>query len=228
MDDEAARLKAERKAEKKRKREEEAAKAGAAEAPAEETEEEAKKRRKLEKAARKAQKEMEKMQKIVTAEGKEESIPNPLLSGAKVETYQNGFSEVQFIAAIAKPFSPPGEKLTKKILQLVNEAYKTKSIVNGIKLVRKAVSKGTPSICVLAANVAPLDIISHLPGLLEDHKCPYIWVPSRYELGLACMQKRAVSAVVIKEDGLSESAAATYQKVRKIIKEMHKQLLVGA
>ena len=35
MDDEAARLKAERKAEKKRKREEEAAKAGAAEAPAE-------------------------------------------------------------------------------------------------------------------------------------------------------------------------------------------------
>lgn len=41
--------------------------------------------------------------------------------GAKVVTYANGFAEVQFQCVIAKPFSPPGEKLTKKILQLVNE-----------------------------------------------------------------------------------------------------------
>ena len=76
------------------------------------------------------------MQKIVTAEGKEESIPNPLLSGAKVETYQNGFSEVQFIAAIAKPFSPPGEKLTKKILQLVNEGASHAPVPSASRVVR--------------------------------------------------------------------------------------------
>lgn len=184
----------------------------------------------MEKAAKKASKEIGQMQSLVSknSDASEETIANPLLSGAKVVSYANDYSEVQFITPIAKPFSPPGEKLTKKLLQLVNEAYKTKSLVNGIKLVRKAATKKVEGICVIAANVAPLDVISHLPGVLEDAGCPYIWVPSRYELGLACMQKRPVSSVIIKKEGLSTEAAHTFDKVKKIIKEMHKQALTGA
>eukprot|EP00668_Euglena_longa_P045435 GGOE01061096.1.p1 GENE.GGOE01061096.1~~GGOE01061096.1.p1 ORF type:complete len:237 (+),score=114.84 GGOE01061096.1:46-711(+) len=221
MADEAARqeAKALRKAEKKRLREE------AAGAVADGVEdEEAKKKRKLEKAAKKAKKEQEKKK---TA-GSEASVPNPNLLGAKVVTYANDFTEVQFQCAIAKPYSPPGEKLTKKILQLVNEAYKVKAVVNGIKLTRKALSKNVKGICVMAANVAPLDVISHMPAVLEDANCPYIWVPSRYELGLACMQKRAVSVVLIKQEGLPEAAAHTYEKVKKVIKEMQKQCFIQA
>lgn len=41
-------------------------------------------------------------------------------------------------------------------------AYKVKAVVNGIKLTRKAVGKGVKGICVMAANVAPLDVISHM------------------------------------------------------------------
>lgn len=42
-------------------------------------------------------------------------------SKCRLASYANDFTEVQFQCAIAKPYSPPGEKLTKKILQLVNE-----------------------------------------------------------------------------------------------------------
>eukprot|EP00669_Euglena_mutabilis_P008169 TRINITY_DN3281_c0_g1_i1.p3 TRINITY_DN3281_c0_g1~~TRINITY_DN3281_c0_g1_i1.p3 ORF type:complete len:233 (+),score=124.69 TRINITY_DN3281_c0_g1_i1:31-699(+) len=221
MDAEAAQLeaKAQRKAERKRQREAEAPAADQGATPADE--EEAKRQRKAEKKAKKDR------ERAAAAGAAEESLPNPHMLGAKVVTYANGFAEVQFQCVIAKPFSPPGEKLTKKILQLVNEAYKVKGLLKGVKIVRKAAEKGTKGICVMAANVAPLDVISHMPAVMEDAKIAYIWVPSRYELGLACMQKRPVSAVLIKADGLPEGPAQLFDKVRKVIKEMHKQVFVS-
>lgn len=37
-----------------------------------------------------------------------------------------------------------------------------KGLPKGVKIVRKAAEKGTKGICVMAANVAPLDVISHM------------------------------------------------------------------
>jgi len=37
-----------------------------------------------------------------------------------------------------------------------------KGLLKGVKIVRKAAEKGTKGICVMAANVAPLDVISHM------------------------------------------------------------------
>jgi H/ACA ribonucleoprotein complex subunit 2 len=42
-----------------------------------------------------------------------------------------------------------------------------------------------------------MDIISHLPGLSEDHKIPYVFVPSKEELGHASSTKRPTSCVMI-------------------------------
>lgn len=50
---------------------------------------------------------------------------------------------------------------------------------------------------VLAADISPMDIISHLPGLSEDHKIPYVFVPSKEELGHASSTKRPTSCVMI-------------------------------
>lgn len=50
---------------------------------------------------------------------------------------------------------------------------------------------------VLAADISPMDVISHIPVLCEDHGVPYIFVPSRADLGAASNTKRPTSVVLV-------------------------------
>lgn len=50
---------------------------------------------------------------------------------------------------------------------------------------------------VLAADITPIDIISHLPVMCEDAHIPYVFVPSKEELGHASATKRPTSCVMI-------------------------------
>lgn len=53
------------------------------------------------------------------------------------------------------------------------------------------------SLLVLAADINPIDIISHLPVLSEEAQIPYVFVPSKEELGHASSTKRPTSCVMI-------------------------------
>jgi hypothetical protein len=35
------------------------------------------------------------------------------------------------------------------------------------------------SICILAGDISPIDVITHIPVVCEDHKVPYVYVPSK-------------------------------------------------
>ena len=50
---------------------------------------------------------------------------------------------------------------------------------------------------ILAADISPMDVISHIPVLCEDHNIPYIYVTSRAELGMAGQTKRPTSVVMV-------------------------------
>lgn len=88
-------------------------------------------------------------------------------------------------------------------------AAASKSLKRGVKEVVKALRKSPtdprsssssslPSgIVVLAADISPMDVISHIPVLCEDHSVPYIYVTSRAELGLAGQTKRPTSVVMV-------------------------------
>ena len=52
-------------------------------------------------------------------------------------------------------------------------------------------------IVVIAADISPIDVLSHLPILCEDKNVPYIYVKSRAEVGEACKTKRPTSCVLI-------------------------------
>src|SRR2546423_11196101 len=54
-----------------------------------------------------------------------------------------------------------------------------------------------PGVVVLAADISPMDVISHIPVLCEDHNIPYIYVTSRAELGMAGQTKRPTSVVMV-------------------------------
>lgn len=87
-------------------------------------------------------------------------------------------------------------------------AAKQKCLKRGVKEVVKAVRKtpaGNPSVAnalpsgivVLAADISPLDVISHIPVLCEDHNIPYVYLTSRAELGAAGSTKRPTSVVMV-------------------------------
>eukprot|EP01063_Lacrimia_lanifica_P036615 TRINITY_DN7316_c0_g1_i1.p2 TRINITY_DN7316_c0_g1~~TRINITY_DN7316_c0_g1_i1.p2 ORF type:complete len:163 (+),score=86.49 TRINITY_DN7316_c0_g1_i1:48-536(+) len=129
---------------------------------------------------------------------------------------------VRLSIPIAHPSANDHENLTKKVLSLVKYATKNKSMVRGIKEVTKIARKGKAgknALVVLAADISPLDVISHMPMLLEEKGVQYIWVPSRSDLGAATLSKRPTSAVIVKS--VPEDKQDSMKKVMKVVGKLH-------
>ncbi|KAL4779471.1 50S ribosomal protein L30e-like protein [Aspergillus varians] len=118
-------------------------------------------------------------------------------------------AEVRPIGALV-PFARPllEDKAAKKALKSVKKAAVNKCLKRGVKEVVKALRKSpvpapneTVSIpngvVVLAADISPMDVISHIPVLCEDHGIPYVFVTSRAELGNAAATKRPTSVTMV-------------------------------
>lgn len=97
-------------------------------------------------------------------------------------------------------------------------ASKARQVKRGVKEVVKGIRKGEKGyvlfrlqsiksinwylvrLLVLAADINPIDIISHLPVLSEEAQIPYVFVTSKEELGHASSTKRPTSCVMICPD----------------------------
>ena len=74
-------------------------------------------------------------------------------------------------------------------------------------------------IVVIAADISPIDVLSHLPILCEDKNVPYIYVKSRAEVGEACKTKRPTSCVLITAPGKKDSKVqASYDRCIELVK----------
>ena len=128
------------------------------------------------------------------------------------------------ICAIATPLA--SEKLHKKLFKAVKRAAASKSLKRGVKEVVKALRKGEKGLVVLAGDISPVDVISHIPVLCEDGEVPYVYVGSKADLGAASATKRPTSVVFLapkmgdaeflKEEKLAELIA----KVRALHAEL--------
>jgi H/ACA ribonucleoprotein complex subunit 2 len=95
-------------------------------------------------------------------------------------------------------------------------AAKNNTLKRGVKEVVKTLRKSPaaapnntsfPGVVIIAGDISPQDVISHLPVLCEDHNVPFIFVTSRAELGAAAKTKRPTSVVMIREKGDGKKAA---------------------
>jgi len=57
---------------------------------------------------------------------------------------------------------------------------------------------------VIAGDISPIDVITHIPILCEDANVPYVYVPNKEELGLSGGCKRPTSVVLISPKSDSE------------------------
>ena len=100
-----------------------------------------------------------------------------------------------FVSPIADPLA--SDKMNKKLIKLIKKSMKDKLVHRGVKETVKAVRKGTKGLVIIAADISPIDVLSHLPILCEDKNIAYIYVKSRAEIGEACKTKRPTSCVLI-------------------------------
>jgi H/ACA ribonucleoprotein complex subunit 2 len=123
-------------------------------------------------------------------------------SGAAASASASAVKEVPYedrvkaVNVIAQPLA--NKKSTKRVHKLVRKAASAKLIRRGVKEVVKGLRKGETGLCVLAGDIYPLDVISFLPVLLEEKSVPYLFVPSKQDLGAAACTKRPTSVVLIK------------------------------
>merc|ERR1711977_87692 len=112
-------------------------------------------------------------------------------------------------------------KLSKKLFKCIKKATKAKQVLRGVKEVVKAVRKGTKGICVIAGNISPMDVISHLPILCEDNDVPYVYVRAKEDLGAAGLTKRPTSCMLIAPAVKKDAEAPEgYDELLKKVKKM--------
>merc|ERR1712153_105013 len=84
--------------------------------------------------------------------------------------------------------------MTKKVLELIQQACNYKQLRKGANEATKALNRGISEFVVMGADTEPLEILLHLPLLCEDKNVPYVFVPVKQALGRACGVSRPVIA----------------------------------
>eukprot|EP00745_Piridium_sociabile_P038128 TRINITY_DN69593_c1_g2_i2.p1 TRINITY_DN69593_c1_g2~~TRINITY_DN69593_c1_g2_i2.p1 ORF type:complete len:154 (+),score=41.17 TRINITY_DN69593_c1_g2_i2:86-547(+) len=126
--------------------------------------------------------------------------------------------KTKYLCVIAKPLAT--RKLTKRIHRTIKKANKIKNqVAKGVREVQKAIRTNQKGLVVIAGDVSPIDVISHIPVFCENHDLPYCYVPSKEDLGGALGSKRQTCMVMIKNH---EDFADSYKECEDGIKELPK------
>jgi large subunit ribosomal protein L7Ae len=87
---------------------------------------------------------------------------------------------------------------TLEVVKLVRSSGKLKK---GINEVTRAVERGQAKFVVIAEDVDPPEIVAFLPILCDEKRVPYVYVPSKKDLGEAAGLEVAASTVAIIDPG---------------------------
>lgn len=136
-------------------------------------------------ALKKQKKEKKEKRKSLAADGAEEVEDKKVCCcRSSFTTIADSLQKAEFtvpadaISPIASPLA--GKKLSKKLHKTVKKASKARQLKRGVKEVVKALRKGEKGLLLLASNITPIDVISHLPLLAEEAAgVEYCWVLSK-------------------------------------------------
>ncbi len=114
-------------------------------------------------------------------------------------------------------FETPQE-LVPKIYELVNLSRTSGGKVRkGVNETTKSVERGEARLVVIAEDVSPPEIVAHLPLLCDEKKIPYIYVPSKQELGRASGIEVSASSIAIVDPGqASNLLEAIVDKIKEL------------
>ena len=115
-------------------------------------------------------------------------------------------------------FEVPKE-LAEKVYKAFEIARQTGKIKKGTNETTKAVERGQAKLVAIAEDVDPPEIVMHLPALCEEKGVPYVYVPSKMDLGKACgIQVQAASACIIEPGDAKDLVEEIIQAIKELKK----------
>ncbi|MCS7141756.1 MAG: 50S ribosomal protein L7Ae [Candidatus Nitrosocaldus sp.] len=117
----------------------------------------------------------------------------------------------------SKPYYVKFE-IPREVVNLIYEAVRiarqTGSVRKGTNETTKAIERGSARLVVIAEDVEPPEVVAHLPILCEERNTPYVYVPSKKQLGEALgIDVQAAAACIV-------DAGDAKQAVEQIINTM--------
>jgi len=97
-------------------------------------------------------------------------------------------------------FQVPKE-LSDKVISAISVAKDTGKLRKGANETTKAIESGKTKLAVIAEDVNPEEIVMHLPILCEEKGVPYVFVPTKAELGKAAGLIVGCAAIAIDDAG---------------------------
>jgi len=81
-------------------------------------------------------------------------------------------------------FEAPKDLVTA-VYEAVRVAKQSGKVRKGTNETTKAVERGLSKLVVIAEDVEPPEVVAHLPILCEERNSPFIFVPSKQQLGVS-------------------------------------------
>jgi len=73
--------------------------------------------------------------------------------------------------------------LVNAVYEAVRVAKQSGKVRKGTNETTKAIERGMSKLVVIAEDVEPPEVVAHLPILCEERNAPFIFVPSKQQLG---------------------------------------------
>lgn len=114
-------------------------------------------------------------------------------------------------------FDTPKE-LSDKVYSLAEIARDGGKIKKGTNEVTKAIERGDAVIVIMATDVEPPEILAHIPALCEEKKVPYVYVPSKAELGNAIGLEKPTASIAVTDVGKGKPVCEEIVEAVKALK----------
>jgi large subunit ribosomal protein L7Ae len=123
---------------------------------------------------------------------------------------------------MSKPFYVKYE-VPKEIADAAYEALqiasKTGSVRKGTNETTKAIERAQAKLVIIAEDVDPPEVVAHLPLLCDERKIPYIFVPTKEQIGKAMgIDVPAAAACIVKEGeatGLLKEIVTRIEQIKR-------------
>ena len=123
---------------------------------------------------------------------------------------------------MAKPiyvkFDVPKE-IADKAYEALEIARDTGKIGKGTNEVTKAIERGNALLVIIAEDIDPPEIAAHLPVLADEKEIPYVYLPTKDELGEAAgLNVGTASACIMDAGEADELVNEVVEKVEELKK----------
>jgi large subunit ribosomal protein L7Ae len=123
---------------------------------------------------------------------------------------------------MAKPiyvkFDVPKE-IADKAYEALEIARDTGKIGKGTNEVTKTIERGNALLVIIAEDIDPPEIAAHLPVLADEKEIPYVYLPTKDELGEAAgLNVGTASACIIDAGEADELVNEVVEKVEELKK----------